>query len=411
MKVIPNKRGAFVLYNSILERGVFFFAYILIARWFSKPEYGLIITIFAFTNILQAFFDLGLPFYIQRETASELEIKKKINSISFLKVISLPLFVLISLIYFINLIQIHLILILVICFITFGWGISNIINSVLYGYDEYKKAALFLSISRMILLGTFILFLSFNAQPEILLLSFVFSIGVHISLFNKFLLTKNIKLLAYIDYKFIFNMLKTSLPMGMGVIFVIIYDRVDILILQKINGLEVVAIYSVAYSLYRALQIFGSMVLIPKYTQFSKHFYSTKGLYLYQIKKTIISLILIVITCTALCYLFSNEIVEILYSSKYLNSGMVLKYLSVGFGGVILNNFTGVILNSIQKEKIPAVTTGVGAIFNIIFNILLIPKIGIWGAVISTIFTEYLVFVSQLVFLLRFRKAKLFALN
>ncbi|HED06707.1 MAG TPA: hypothetical protein ENI57_01165 [Ignavibacteria bacterium] len=125
------KNSFYVLINSVVDRSVFFLFYIFLARAISKPDYGFIITIFAFTNILQAIFDLGLPFYIQREAASGINIKQKIDSIIYIKIISLILFLSIPVLYFYPLINsTNIILIIIISFINFGLGISNIFNSI-----------------------------------------------------------------------------------------------------------------------------------------------------------------------------------------------------------------------------------------------------------------------------------------
>lgn len=117
------------------------YLYIFLARTVPKSEYGFIATIFALTNILQAIFDLGLPFYIQREVAIGNDISKKVNSIFYVKIISLLLYILVPLIYFSITVNSNLALVLIISLINFCWGLSAVFNSVMYGFYSYKQSS------------------------------------------------------------------------------------------------------------------------------------------------------------------------------------------------------------------------------------------------------------------------------
>ncbi|MHB1686881.1 MAG: oligosaccharide flippase family protein [Ignavibacteriaceae bacterium] len=412
MRQIQYRNNLFILFNSILDRVIFFLLYLFLARTAPKSEYGFIATIFAFTNILQAIFDLGLPFYIQREVAIGNDISKKINSIFYVKIISLILYVPIPLIYFAIKADSDLALVLIISLINFCWGMSAIFNSIMYGYNSYKQSAYYLFLSRLVLIISFSIIFLIAPSIENILLSFLISFIVHSIFFVYYLKRSGIKLLKEkFDSTLIRKILSSSILMGVGVIFVLIYDRSDVIILQRISGLESVAFYSAAYSIYRSAQVFGTMIIIPKYSSLAKSFSINKRLVTNELKNILYSLFLIGFTVIPILFFFSTHIIKFLFSAEYIYSASILKYLSFGFAGVLMNNFTGVILNSIKKEKIPAITTGLGAAINIILNIILISKFGVWGAVVTTIATEYLVFIFQLIMLIYYRRVKAFILE
>ena len=402
----------YILFNSLLDRGTFFILYVFLTHIVAKTEYGFIVSVFAFTNIIMAVFDFGLPFYIQRETASGNSIKLEINTILYIKSVSFLLFIPLPIMYFASTAEINIPLIIIISTINFSWGISSIFNAVLYGSDAYKKSSFYLLISRVVLFIAFIVLLPIKPGVEILLLPFILSFFVHFLLFKNHLKTRGIILFkGHLETSLVRKTFRSSFPMGLGVIFVLIYDRADILILQKISGLEIVAFYSVAYSLYRAMQIFSSMILVPKYSVFSKSFSQNRTLSRSELIHVSFSLLLLGLIIIFIMFVFPDFLIKLFYSSSYLPSSKVLRYLSIGFGGVLMNNFTGIILNSIRKEKVPAFTTGVGAVINIVLNIILITKIGIWGAVITTVITEYIVFIFQFGFLFYYKRRKVFVLN
>ena len=407
-----RRNSFFIFLNSILDRGIFFLFYIFLAHNVSRQEYGLIASVFAFTNILQAIFDLGLPFYLQREAAVAKDFKNEMNSVILLKIISIILFIPIPLIYFMYNLNTDPKIVLIISLISFLWGVSSILNAIFYGYNRFRDSSLCLLLSRAIILFAFLINFIINLSPLFILIVFVISSILHIVCFILYFRKNKIWAFQFtVNFDLIKKIIKSAFPMGLGVIFILIYDRADILILQNISGLGPVAFYSVAYSFYRSLQIFGLIFLIPKYNEFSKSYFSGKRMSLPKVKAVLITLLSSAFLIILIASVFGRDLIRIIYSPAYLYSGNIFVLLSFALPGVFMNNFTGVFLNSIRKEKIPAVTTGIGALFNIIVNILLISSIGIWGAVITTILTEYFVFLLQFLFLIHFKNKKVFVLE
>jgi O-antigen/teichoic acid export membrane protein len=201
------------------------------------------------------------------------------------------------------------------------------------------------------------------------------------------------------DLKKIF---KSSIPIGIGVIFVWLYDRIDILMVQRMIDLSSVASYAVAYSLYKIPQIISGAILIPTYTDYSRRFSRTHYLKFDDIIKLGVLLLIISILFIIIFLYSSDSLIMILYGTKYKTSTQYLKILAFAIPGIYFNNLTGVISNSIRKEKIPLLSTGIGVLICITMNAILIPVIGIWSAVYTTIAVEYVVFLVQLAFLLKY---------
>lgn len=71
-----------------------------------------------------------------------------------------------------------------------------------------------------------------------------------------------------------------------------------------------------------------------------------------------------------------------------------------------LNNLFGVALNGLGLYKENLYVTFTGLIINVVLNLMLIPTMGIMGAVIATLATEYLVLAGDSFYLNNFlRKA------
>ena len=96
--------------------------------------------------------------------------------------------------------------------------------------------------------------------------------------------------------------------------------------------------------------------------------------------------ILIALPITAILFLFSEPILNLLFPNAK-NGAIYLKFSSISIIFMILAQTTNGILQGIGKVNIPAIAFGFGMIFKFICNIILIPnpKIGIFGAIIGNI--------------------------
>jgi O-antigen/teichoic acid export membrane protein len=175
-----------------------------------------------------------------------------------------------------------------------------------------------------------------------------------------------------------------------------IYDRIDVLLIQKFLSNEAVAIYSVAYSLYRNSSILSGIFLIKVYNDVSKYFITKGKIDFKTFWQTFRILILISLGLILFYNLIGEFLVKLFFTSKFIYSVKILGAVSFALPFIFLNNLTGVTLNSIHREKVTMFSTFIGMLVNVATNLLIIPKIGILGAVISTIITEWIILVCQL---------------
>lgn len=398
--------GQYVFAYSFLDKFTYFIFYLILARTIPQNEYGFIVTIFAFTSILQIIFDFGFPFYIQREIAGKDKIQSKLNTLISFKILVFIIYLIIPIIYFQFItVNKNIFLIIIISVMNYLAGINVLLNAVFYGKQFYKQSFIALFIPKIIVIIIFVILAFINVKTEILLSIFLLSFLVHFYIEVSYLQKLNIKIkISEFNWQELKEMFPSSIKIGLGLIFVLIYDRIDIIILQNITGFESVAIYSIAYSLFRGLQIFSTPLFIPRYTYYSKYFSANKYLSLNEIKNTLKIILLFSSVIILFTFILAKPIILFLYTTKYSSSVSILQWLSIALLGVFLNNFTGIISNSMRKEIIPLISTITCAIINIILNLILIPKFAVMGAVISTIATEYLVFLTQLVMLIYLNK-------
>jgi O-antigen/teichoic acid export membrane protein len=389
----------YVLYINLVEKIVFFIFFLILARELDKSTYGLIATVFAFCNLSGSLFDLGFGFYFQRESDSK-DIKSEMESAISFRLFLIILFALVIFVYFFSNLLIDPVIISIIGLLVYLNGFNVILNSFLYGRGKYKKSFIGYLLSRLVYVILIFLFIVLKVQSYLILLTLLISMVIHFFILLDLCKNENLRIRLRFNRAILMKVLKSSVPIGLGSVFVLMYDRIDVLIIERMISFEAVAVYAIAYSLYRVPQIISSVILTPVYTDLSKTYSTNKAIEYHKIITVFIILIIVSVVSIIFVHLFGKSIVLFFYGDKYLSSIPYLKYLIFAVPGLFLNNLTGVISNSVRKEKIPMITTGITAVVNITANIILIHLYGIWGAVAATIISEYFVFILQSILLI-----------
>ena len=80
----------------------------------------------------------------------------------------------------------------------------------------------------------------------------------------------------------------------------------------------------------------------------------------------------------------SSTLLEFLVGGAYVRGGTALTWLAVGQGLNVMFGSVGLVLNMCHHERLSIWGVGVAAVLNVVLNALLIPRLGILGAAIST---------------------------
>lgn len=95
--------------------------------------------------------------------------------------------------------------------------------------------------------------------------------------------------------------------------------------------------------------------------------------------------------------MISKYLIPLYLGVGYDTSIYLLRYMSPIILIVGLSNITGIqLLIPLGKQKQYNISVVTGAIINLIFNIILIMNFGVYGAVISSVFSELIIFIIQL---------------
>ena len=273
-------------------------------------------------------------------------------------------------------------------------GISILFNGYLI-FELYflaliagRRIAIAKGISLIISVSIKLLLIYFHAPMEafawsialdsvVLLLSFAITFRLHRPLLRRWSVSlSHAKLL-----------LRESWPLLMSGLFITIYMKIDQIMLLHFLGAESVGYYSVAVQISQAWY-FVPMLISAAYFPIILEKRKNRSAFDSQLLTLYRTVCLIGLTVAVLVTIYSSDLIVTLFTEEYAPAAPVLTIhiwagVFVGIGTV-----SGKWLVSESLTKHALYRTGLGAIVNIVLNIMLIPPAGIIGAAVATIIAQ-----------------------
>lgn len=201
------------------------------------------------------------------------------------------------------------------------------------------------------------------------------------------------------NIKFNYLIIKKSFPYALLIILMMLYNRIDSVMLERIlpyNSVET-GIYAQAFRLLDAFFMFATLfstLLFPIFSRMLRKKENVMDL-LYSSSSVLISgaILLIII-----CYFNSEFLMDLIYKQEISKSSFVFKYLIISFLPISIILIFGTLLTSNGNMKFLNIISFVGIFLNVIFNWVLIPEYGAFGATISSLVTQSMLAIVYLVF-------------
>lgn len=198
-------------------------------------------------------------------------------------------------------------------------------------------------------------------------------------------------LVLQFDKKTSLVLLKESLSTGALLLVYSIYNRIDILILERFKGFTDVSNYGLAYKLYDQLVLGAAFFMNAMFPYFSRAFGSksideVKRYYQKSFDTLFLGGIMVVVST----YVFAPLIIEIL-APGFDGAVGALRILSLAVIFAYFNHLTGYSLISFGRQKVSLLIAIIALVFNLSANYLFIPVYSYTASAIITVATEGLV--------------------
>ena len=399
------KNTSVLFISQIISYFLIFFYTIYIARFLGAEGFGILSFALAFSGIFSIFADLGINTLTVREVARNKSLTNKYLGNGILIKILLSFLSFGLIILSVKLLGYTGETVLVVYFVSISViliSIYGIFNSIFQAYEKMEYASLNqIVLSLLMFLGVILAIrFGFNVTG--------FAIIYAIASFNTLGFTLIIYTLKFsfpkfeVDIQFWKPMFIEALFFGLSGFFISIYFYISTIMISIWNGNTDVGIYSAAYRMIFVLLFIPNVVIISLFPVMSRHFESFKDLLKLEYEKTFKYLFLLAIFILIIGYLFSDNLIMLIYGLGFKNAVIVLQILIFVVPLIFINSLFGNVLGASNRQRFLTIVTFANLILNISLNILLIPKYGYIGASVAYILTESLGFILMFKYISRY---------
>lgn len=236
-----------------------------------------------------------------------------------------------------------------------------------------------------------------------------FSLGI--SYFVAYKIRGNASFFKFFDIVTAKKLLKDSWPLIFSSLVVMIYMRIDQVMIKEIIGDYEVGIYSAAVRLSEAYYFIPIIITTSLFPSIIKSKGSGESIYLSRLQKLYTLMVWLAIVIAAPVSIMSGFIVDLLYGSEYLGASSVLA-VSVWAGIFVFfgSAWSKWMLNE-GLQTTMMVMHILSLIANIFLNFLLIPSYGSFGAAVATLISYSLGHTVFAIFIKNQRCAVIMFLN
>ncbi len=198
-------------------------------------------------------------------------------------------------------------------------------------------------------------------------------------------------------------------PLGLAILFNLIYFHVDSLILALTRSTSEVGIYGLAYKVFEALLVFPVFFMNVVYPLMLKttvgDLIASRDKFQNLLHRSLI--LLLVISCVLTVIMWIGAPLLVLVRSDFAASIAVLRILSLGLPLFFVSALFFWALIALEKQKALVAVYGISMVLNIVLNLIFIPRYGYIAAAWITIVSEGFVLLLLTPLLRRFLVFKL----
>ena len=403
---------SWLLGERILRMGVSLFVGIYVARYLGPEKYGLLSYTMSFVWLFSAFLDLGHREIIVRELVLYPEQRNVILGSAILLRLSGSVLLGSGVAVGLQLVDNDHQTSLMIGIIALGMAFQSWELIDYYFQSQVQSKYTVWAQTVQLIVASLIKIALIIWQAPLIWFAVVFSLEYVITA-ALFLLMYNWQVGSFpirnCNLKYARQMLKNSFPLLLTSMAILIYMKIDQVMLKELAGAETVGIYAVAVKLSEACYHIPVLIAVSFYPAIIGVKDTNPALYHARLQKLYTLLVWVAFALAIPITFMADWIIYILYGNEYIESVIILKiYVWAGiFVSMSLANNKWMVIENFQNYIL--LTTLLGMSSNIICNVILIPLYGASGAAIATLISYGIGSYLSLLFFPKVRKIFWFA--
>ncbi len=186
------------------------------------------------------------------------------------------------------------------------------------------------------------------------------------------------------------KLINLSWPVGLALILNLIYFRVDVLILSYTRPTQEVGFYGLSYQFFEAFLTVPIFISNALYPLLAALYNQNRSDFAKQIRTYLVYLFLFSLVLSASLFT-ASFLIPIIYGTGFTPAVGSLRILSTGLPFFFISALLWHILIIEDRQKLLPAIYGVGAVFNVISNMIFIPIYGFAAAAATTVASEILI--------------------
>jgi len=398
------KNSTYVLLAEVLGKIMVLFFTIIVARKLGVSDFGKYSFAVSFVMIFSFVIDSGLTTFLFREIARDKSLIAKYVSNIFIMRAFLFTVTFFIVFFIVNLldysIEMKMLIYLLSC-----WMSTTILSQVFRGcfkaMERMEYEAIISLIDNLLKLSFVVIALSLNFKvigvAFSVLLASVITMGLSMLIFHK----KFYRFKIDIDLSVWIPILKESIPFVLTATMFIYLTRVDIIMVSFFKGDYAVGLYSAASRFCNMLIFIPASIIVAVFPKMSQYAFECQNKFNKLVASSLKSIFVITSSLNLIIFLFSLPIISMIYGVNYIESHQILQILLGANLLVSLSLIFTSIIDAKNQQKTNVLIMSLALLFNIILNMILIPKYSNFGAAIATFISSAFLFLLLVIFVLK----------
>jgi O-antigen/teichoic acid export membrane protein len=199
------------------------------------------------------------------------------------------------------------------------------------------------------------------------------------------------------DWNFWKPTIKQALPFGLSTIFITVFYWISSVMLSSMKGDAVVGWYNAAYRLVLVLLFIPTAWSNAIFPVMSKFYVTSRDSLRFSFERSLKYLTILAIPIGVGTTLLAQRFILLVFGAQYTNSIIALQILVWSSVFIFMSSSFGNLFNSLNRQIVVTKVVGICSAANVVLNLILIPRYGLVGASITTLFTEFLSLALSLI--------------
>jgi len=395
----------FGVFSQVLGGGLFFLVAILIARHLGPENYGPFSFIFAFVAVIHMVADFGLTQILVREISRN---KQKLDEILGAVV---PLVTILAIVGSIVVVVAAEIIPLtddaVVAMYIMGASVLITFHAAVFGavsraYEQMGINAMVLVLQRIFLFALTLIALYYYdvGLPGVALCY----LGERVF---QWLMLRVIIRLKYSRYQWRMDttywryLITEGLPVGAGLVLRRISWYLDIFILTALSSASAVGLFSAAFRVIQLINVIPFTLSIPVFPLFSRLAVESRERVFAIYTRVLKIFVLISLPIAVYILILGSQVTVIIFGEEYQAAGEALVIMGPMIVFLFLNGLYVHIFAALNEQSSYMKAVAAAVTVNVVLATALIPQMGIIGASLATLISEFVLYVTGAVLLAR----------